>query len=873
MGSELLPFEPTQMASSAEASARAVAGGLGVRGGRGRLPSLLAAVPASKRSKVLKDLRKREADFSTVKGVGIFCGTWNVNAKKPDCPDCWWLHEWLCPRDEGDGGAARREEDSPDKKKAALQHDAKTCSSKTEDSSKEDGMADVYAIGLQEVVDLNAVNVAIDIRSQASHPHRRKRSVEWEERVLFTLNMAALHPTARRANASSFPPTTTPPNVATAEVGNNNNINKSVRGEQNQTAETTTTTTTTGTDTASNALRDNKDADDGGGTVSFGVVDGDFHKPHAVQGKTSTSASAIAAAAAAATDIETGSTTPRDGPTPSGRTTSKGYEGGAPPPQATFVLVAKEHLVGTWLAVFVRASMLTQVSDVRSGIVTAGVMGVMGNKGGVGIRLRLCNSSLCFVTSHLAAHRDNVRARNDNYLKILREMNFPPLAPGQWRTNQQQQSRRYQNRGSPPPSPGTTTAGRPPNSASSRQQSPGSPRSRGRMFATPPPGVSPLRPTSPPRATSKSARLTVRSLSPPSSSGGYPSEGFEGEGWPGEGRGGQGQGLQHRMGRLGRGRSPQGDGRRRRSRSGSMLASFSPLFSALSSPTAQDGECGSSSSKCSVAAKKENPPPLPPRPAAMSTTTSTSATVGEGSVADVTTRATAEVENAPLTENISPSSPADKKSPPNFPSRPDTDSGTGSGTGAGTGAGINAGTDAGTDTGTDAGTGAGTSAGIDAGTKPLLVEVTPGRNVPGDADAEKPALKRGDDHHERLMLAGDSVSGAREAGGGAGSEEGGRSSDRVQEGLEEGGGEGERERPTQVLRVPEMATRDPDEELGIQDHDAVFWFGDLNYRIDSSVSALDVLEHALSRRLLFLAENDQLNSAREAGDAFEGFQE
>lgn len=34
-------------------------------------------------------------------------------------------------------------------------------------------MADVYAIGLQEVVDLNAVNVAIDIRSQASHPHRR----------------------------------------------------------------------------------------------------------------------------------------------------------------------------------------------------------------------------------------------------------------------------------------------------------------------------------------------------------------------------------------------------------------------------------------------------------------------------------------------------------------------------------------------------------------------------------------------------------------------------------------------------------------------------------------------------------------------------
>lgn len=35
--------------------------------------------------------------------------------------------------------------------------------------------------------------------------------------------------------------------------------------------------------------------------------------------------------------------------------------------KAAFVLVAKEHLVGTWLAVFVRASMLEQISDIRTG--------------------------------------------------------------------------------------------------------------------------------------------------------------------------------------------------------------------------------------------------------------------------------------------------------------------------------------------------------------------------------------------------------------------------------------------------------------------------------------------------------------------------
>lgn len=58
MGSELLPFEAAQMVSS-EKSTRAVAGGLGVRDDRGRAHSLLAAVPASKRSKVLTDLHER----------------------------------------------------------------------------------------------------------------------------------------------------------------------------------------------------------------------------------------------------------------------------------------------------------------------------------------------------------------------------------------------------------------------------------------------------------------------------------------------------------------------------------------------------------------------------------------------------------------------------------------------------------------------------------------------------------------------------------------------------------------------------------------------------------------------------------------------
>lgn len=39
--------------------------------------------------------------------------------------------------------------------------------SEQEDGQNGDGMEDLYAVGLQELVDLNAVNVAIDTRSQA----------------------------------------------------------------------------------------------------------------------------------------------------------------------------------------------------------------------------------------------------------------------------------------------------------------------------------------------------------------------------------------------------------------------------------------------------------------------------------------------------------------------------------------------------------------------------------------------------------------------------------------------------------------------------------------------------------------------------------
>lgn len=51
-------------------------------------------------------------------------------------------------------------------------------------------------------------------------------------------------------------------------------------------------------------------------------------------------------------------------------------------------------------------------------------MGMMGNKGGVSVRLSLYDSSICFVCAHLAAHRENVEGRNSDYKNIIERTVF-----------------------------------------------------------------------------------------------------------------------------------------------------------------------------------------------------------------------------------------------------------------------------------------------------------------------------------------------------------------------------------------------------------------------------------------------------------------
>ena len=61
--------------------------------------------------------------------------------------------------------------------------------------------------------------------------------------------------------------------------------------------------------------------------------------------------------------------------------------------------------------------------------------------------------------------------------------------------------------------------------------------------------------------------------------------------------------------------------------------------------------------------------------------------------------------------------------------------------------------------------------------------------------------------------------------------------------------------------------------VGISDHDVVFWFGDLNYRVDESIPTERVLELSTSNMLEELIDHDQLNIERAQGRVFQDFEE
>ncbi|GLU03555.1 hypothetical protein SLE2022_207470 [Rubroshorea leprosula] len=95
--------------------------------------------------------------------------------------------------------------------------------------------------------------------------------------------------------------------------------------------------------------------------------------------------------------------------------------------QSRYCLVASKQMVGIFLTVWVKSDLRDYVHNMKVSCVGRGLMGYLGNKGSISISMSLHQTSFCFVCSHLTSGQkegDELR-RNSDVMEILRKTRFP----------------------------------------------------------------------------------------------------------------------------------------------------------------------------------------------------------------------------------------------------------------------------------------------------------------------------------------------------------------------------------------------------------------------------------------------------------------
>lgn len=95
-----------------------------------------------------------------------------------------------------------------------------------------------------------------------------------------------------------------------------------------------------------------------------------------------------------------------------------------------YTLVENRNLVGLFMCIFVKDDLAPHISNVHSHLVSTGLGGTFGNKGGIVARMCIYQSSLCIVDAHLPAHQTKVAKRNADAWTIIKSTGLPPFADG-----------------------------------------------------------------------------------------------------------------------------------------------------------------------------------------------------------------------------------------------------------------------------------------------------------------------------------------------------------------------------------------------------------------------------------------------------------
>lgn len=98
--------------------------------------------------------------------------------------------------------------------------------------------------------------------------------------------------------------------------------------------------------------------------------------------------------------------------------------------ERNFVRVQCTRMIGISLMVFVSRDDIMYVTNVEAVYTRTGFAGYWGNKGGVSIRMDISGVNICFVNCHLAAHREEIVRRVQDYTTILESQRFQaPATP------------------------------------------------------------------------------------------------------------------------------------------------------------------------------------------------------------------------------------------------------------------------------------------------------------------------------------------------------------------------------------------------------------------------------------------------------------